>query len=133
MSARTYEHSVREALDVDKTETQRELAPTLFDLALSEEDLQDLSVMYAADQAREKEDEGQKTREVTILPFDVGSGFIDVARRPSDPSRLWIHFSHAEASVYVSLDEGFACALSMRLGPIVEQMCPERRKSRGRR
>ena len=135
MSARSYEHALPEALpvDVDNTETQRELAPTACDVELSAEDLADLSIMYDEDQARDKESEGAKTREVTILEFNVGGGFIDVATRPSDPSRVWIHFSHADASVYLSLDEGVACALSMRLGPIVAQICPDRRRTRERR
>jgi hypothetical protein len=135
MSARTYEHALPQSspLDLETTETERELAPTLFDVALSEEDLADLSVMYAADQVSENEGDGQKTREVTILAFNVGSGFIDVARRPSDPSRVWIHFSHADASVYVSLDEGFARALSMRLDPMVAELTPDRRMARGRK
>jgi hypothetical protein len=135
MSARTYEHALPEtfALDFENTQTGRELAPTLFDVTLSEEDLADLSVMHASEQAHETEDEGPKTRDVTILQFNVGAGFIDVARRPSDTSRVWIHFSHADASVYVSLDEGFARALSMRLDPVLAEMGPDRRKPRGRK
>jgi hypothetical protein len=134
MSARTYQHALAPAFPVDAENTgERELAPTVFDVELSAEDLADLSIMYDADQAHEKESNAVKTREVTILEFNVGGGFIDVATRPSDPSRVWIHFSHADASVYLSLDEGFACALSMRLGPIIAQICPERRKTCERR
>ena len=61
MTARTSQDDLAPAfpLDPENTETEQELTPTYLENSLSAEDLAELSVMYAADQAERTRDAEQ--------------------------------------------------------------------------